>query len=73
MKSAVGSFTKGSFKRQYRDHRLEFFIRNGGLSIVQDGLEKDNVRFSQPGEFVKVARNLKGGKVWEGVGKLGKL
>jgi glutathione S-transferase len=36
----------GLFKRQYRDHRLEWMIRSGGLSIVQKGLEKNNIRFN---------------------------
>ncbi|MBX3479034.1 MAG: glutathione S-transferase family protein [Caulobacter sp.] len=36
----------GLFKRQYRDHRLEWMIRAGGLSIVQDGLARDNIRFN---------------------------
>ncbi len=36
---------QGLFKRQYRDHRLEWIIRMGGLSVVLDGIEKDNIRF----------------------------
>src|SRR6266850_157551 len=27
----------GIFKRQYRDHRLEWMVRSGGLDIVLDG------------------------------------
>jgi len=38
----------GLFKREYRDHRLEWMIKTGGLSVVQDGLEKDNIRFIEP-------------------------
>ncbi|HEY9779832.1 MAG TPA: glutathione S-transferase family protein [Leptolyngbyaceae cyanobacterium] len=37
---------QGMFKREYRDHRLEWMIRMGGLSVVLDGIEKDNIRFS---------------------------
>lgn len=37
---------QGTFKREYRDHRLEWMIRMGGLSVVLDGIEKDNIRFS---------------------------
>lgn len=71
MKAAVGSFSTGAFRRQYRDHRLEFMVRAGGLEIVAQGLEKDNIRFSEPKEFVRVAKNLvKGGKAWEGIAKL---
>ncbi|HYE45793.1 MAG TPA: glutathione S-transferase family protein [Caulobacter sp.] len=36
----------GLFKRQYRDHRLEWMIRSGGLSVVQAGLERGNIRFN---------------------------
>jgi glutathione S-transferase/RNA polymerase-associated protein len=35
----------GRFKREYRDHRLEWMIRSGGLEVVLDGLRKDNIRF----------------------------
>lgn len=41
----------GLFKRQYRDHRLEWMIRSGGLSIVQEGLARGNIRFNPaPGQ-----------------------
>lgn len=36
----------GLFARQYRDTRLDWMMRSGGQSIVLDGLEKANVRFS---------------------------
>jgi glutathione S-transferase len=36
----------GLFKREYRDHRLEWMIRSGGLDVVLEGLKKDNIRFS---------------------------
>jgi glutathione S-transferase/RNA polymerase-associated protein len=36
----------GLFKREYRDHRLEWMIRSGGLDVVIDGIEKNNIRFS---------------------------
>lgn len=36
----------GAFKRQYRDHRLEWMIRSGGAEIVLRGMEKNNLRFS---------------------------
>jgi glutathione S-transferase len=36
----------GLFRRQYRDHRLEWMMRSGGLPIVLDGLEKKTIRFS---------------------------
>ncbi len=37
----------GQIKRQYRDHRLEWMIAGGGLSVVKEGIEKDNIRFSR--------------------------
>lgn len=37
---------QGHIKREYRDHRLEWMIRMGGLQVVLDGIEKDNIRFS---------------------------
>jgi glutathione S-transferase/RNA polymerase-associated protein len=37
---------KGLFKREYRDHRLEWMIKSGGLEVVLKGLERGNIRFS---------------------------
>ncbi|HEV7386203.1 MAG TPA: glutathione S-transferase C-terminal domain-containing protein, partial [Phenylobacterium sp.] len=37
---------KGLFKREYRDHRLEWMIKSGGVEVVLRGLERDNIRFS---------------------------
>jgi glutathione S-transferase len=39
---------KGLFKREYRDHRLEWMIKSGGLEVVVKGLERDNIRFAPP-------------------------
>jgi len=36
----------GVFRREYRDHRLEWMLRSGGVSIVLEGMEKQNIRFS---------------------------
>jgi glutathione S-transferase/RNA polymerase-associated protein len=36
----------GLFKREYRDHRLEWMIRSGGMDVVLEGIEKNNIRFS---------------------------
>ena len=38
---------QGKIKRQYRDHRLEWMIAGGGLSVVQEGIEKATIRFSR--------------------------
>jgi glutathione S-transferase/RNA polymerase-associated protein len=45
--NAVGDLvSQGLFKREYRDHRLEWMIKSGGLQVVLDGIAKDNIRFS---------------------------
>jgi glutathione S-transferase/RNA polymerase-associated protein len=48
--SAMGNVAelveKGLFKREYRDHRLEWMIKSGGLDVVIKGLERDNIRFA---------------------------
>lgn len=37
---------QGLFKREYRDHRLEWMIKSGGISVVTSGLADNNIRFS---------------------------
>lgn len=37
---------QGLFKREYRDHRLEWMIKSGGVEVVLKGLERDNIRFA---------------------------
>jgi glutathione S-transferase len=37
----------GQFKRQYRDHRLEWMMRSGGVDVVLDGLRNGTIRFSE--------------------------
>ncbi|UVO51997.1 glutathione S-transferase family protein [Sphingomonas sp. SUN019] len=44
--SVADVLDQGLLKRHYRDHRLEWMIRAGGLSVVTDGLAADNVRFT---------------------------
>lgn len=34
------------FKREYRDHRLEWMIRSGGIDVVLDGMKNETIRFS---------------------------
>lgn len=38
----------GLFKRQYRDHRLEWMMKSGGSGIVLDGLKTGTIRFTGP-------------------------
>lgn len=37
---------QGLFKREYRDHRLEWMIKSGGLEVVSQGIARGNIRFS---------------------------
>ena len=37
---------QGLFKREYRDHRLEWMIKSGGVEVVLKGLERNNIRFT---------------------------
>jgi glutathione S-transferase/RNA polymerase-associated protein len=46
MSQVAGLVETGLFKRQYRDHRLEWMIRSGGLDVVVRGVERDNIRFN---------------------------
>jgi glutathione S-transferase len=39
---------QGLFKREYRDHRLEWMIKSGGMEVVNEGLRRDNIRFISP-------------------------
>jgi glutathione S-transferase/RNA polymerase-associated protein len=39
---------QGLFKREYRDHRLEWMVKTGGIEVVLKGLEKGNIRFIDP-------------------------
>ena len=38
----------GLFRRQYRDHRLEWMMKSGGRDIVLSGLEAGTIRFTGP-------------------------
>ena len=39
--------SRGAFARQYRDHRLEWMIRSGGVDVVLAGLKKKTIRSSE--------------------------
>jgi glutathione S-transferase len=51
MADVAGLVTSGAFKRQFRDHRLEWMIRSGGIDVVLDGLRDDNIRFTDLAAF----------------------
>ena len=46
-KDIIADIRDGRAKRLYRDHRLEWMMRSGGLQVVLDGLEHQNIRFSR--------------------------
>ena len=45
MGNAAEMVEKGLMKREYRDHRLEWMIKIGGMDVITKGLERDNIRF----------------------------
>jgi len=38
---------EGRHRREYRDHRVDWMLRSGGLPIVLAGIQADNIRFSR--------------------------
>ena len=45
MGNAAELVEQGLMKREYRDHRLEWMIKIGGMDVITKGLERDNIRF----------------------------
>ena len=45
---SADALQNGLIKREYRDHRLEWMIKSGGIDIVLEGLKKSNIRFTWP-------------------------
>ena len=41
----------GVFKRQFRDHRLEWIIRSGGLQVLDGPEAKNDIRFTDTAAF----------------------
>lgn len=37
---------RGPIKRQYRDHRLEWMMKNGGVDLVVRGIKEDTIHFA---------------------------
>lgn len=54
-RSMVKPMQEGKIARQYRDHRLEWMIRTGGIDIIVDGLNKKNIKFTDDSRFRKEA------------------
>ena len=48
MCDGAARLASGAIRREYRDHRLEWMMKSGGVQIVLDGLAKNNIRFTWP-------------------------
>ncbi len=48
MANAADRLASGQIRREYRDHRLEWMMKSGGVQIVLDGMAKNNIRFTWP-------------------------
>ncbi len=48
MATAADRLASGQIRREYRDHRLEWMMKSGGVQVVLDGLAKGNIRFTWP-------------------------
>ena len=42
---AAERLESGQMRREYRDYRLEWMVKSGGIDVVLEGLRKDNIRF----------------------------
>lgn len=48
MAAASDLYTTGGRRREYRDHRLEWMVKSGGIEVVLAGLRDGNIRFPWP-------------------------
>ena len=48
MAEAADLYTTGGRRREYRDHRLEWMVKSGGIDVVTAGLRDRNIRFAWP-------------------------
>ena len=48
MAAASELYTPGGRRREYRDHRLEWMVKSGGIEVVLAGLRDGNIRFPWP-------------------------
>ena len=47
MGEMAGAYVSGERRREYRDHRLEWVVKSGGIDVVLAGL-RANIRFPWP-------------------------
>lgn len=48
MTEVAPAFISGKKLREYRDHRLEWMVKSGGIDIITKGMLNKNIRFSWP-------------------------
>jgi len=48
MSSAAERVASGQIRREYRDHRLEWMMKSGGVQIVLEGMARNTIRFTWP-------------------------
>jgi glutathione S-transferase len=48
MGDAAARVASGQIRREYRDHRLEWMMKSGGVQIVLDGIARNTIRFTWP-------------------------
>lgn len=48
MAGAGQRFRAEGRRREYRDHRLEWMVKSGGIQVVLDGLARNDIRFTWP-------------------------
>ena len=53
MKDVAALYADGSRQREYRDHRLEWMVKSGGIDVVIAGINDRNIRFSWPPAVLK--------------------
>ena len=43
-----GGYASGERRREYRNHRLEWMVKSGGIDVVLAGLRDNTIRFPWP-------------------------
>ena len=56
MPATVDAFRSGKKVREYRDHRLEWMIKSGGIDVIVAGMRDNSIRFSWPADASAVGR-----------------
>jgi len=44
----ASAYASGERRREYRDHRLEWMVKSGGIEVVLAGLRNNTIRFPWP-------------------------